>query len=118
VIEYHDYEICFKGDHFFIILYTTVLDIDATPMRISRDAEEIVREHCENVSLEYICTYYNDHFLSIVGKIEKYISLKEKIKEHFNKNVYYELMEKTMHPNRINWIFNFDYQETRILQKD
>ena len=83
-------------DTFFIILTITTVETDN---RLHEIREDYI----------YYNYNYNDksidshHRYDIKTKIEDYKKKKENTKLYFNNNVYYELMEKTLHPDRIKW---------------
>ena len=84
-------------DEFYIYRYQKTVDYD-----LRRYYREPLVEEIENiVSFEDIKEENENHYRSVRASIEKYY----RRQYHVKNKLYYELMEKSMHPDRIEWIF-------------
>lgn len=73
-------------DVYDVILYTTIIETDDKGQE-TREEKRIEKTHNPSVLYE----------------IELFKESKKKIKQYFTDNVYFELMDKSLHPDRFNW---------------
>lgn len=98
--NYYNYSVYHRetDNTFFVILTLSTVETD--------DRCQCVKE--EYFYYDYYCinnikSILSHHKDDVLKKIKEYKKDKEDIKTYFNNNVYYELMEKTLHPDRVKW---------------
>jgi hypothetical protein len=112
--EHYYYQIYYREmeDIFFAILTITTVETDNRLHDIRQKTYYIdnIRDILNNNVVNIIgigndIYVYNNHKDGISKCLEEYEKSKEDIKNYFNDNIYYELMEKSLHPDRLEWIF-------------
>lgn len=83
-------------DQFCIDRYQETREYD-----IYRYVDPIVEEINDSISLEEIKDENIHHYKKVFQSISNY----KQRQNHIKNTLYYELMEKSMHPNRLEWIF-------------
>lgn len=102
--EYYNYMVYHRDreDTFFVILTVTTVETDN---RIREITEKIYYYDYDNINNSHSHSHSQSHFHKILENLEEYKKKREDIKDYFNNIIYYELMEKTLHPDRLEWVY-------------